>query len=218
MKLTVITHTSGKRPDLLARCVQSVERALPEGAEHRIIHTNTYEQWVRSRLEAVLESEVACYVDDDDEIHPEALRECLPLMRPDLGIVCTNEVSRFVNGTEIVSSNTKTYTGVSLSPREVHHLCLINSKFVAPDIRTILDTNELVGVDWLVKASATLSGGGIHVPMPGYYWTMHSPDSNIVRTRMRYLDRIPGLQEHIANWGYVQKGIIPRVYTPSCPR
>ena len=201
MTLTVITHTQGKRPELMRRCQSSVEAALPPGATHKIIHTDTYEAWAESRVRSVMESDIACFVDDDDEIDPMVLRHCLAALEGnDLGVACSNEITVMFDGRKQMPQRIKTYEAIYQSPREVHHLCMIRGKHVDPRIVDDLKALDGIGADWLVKASAALTAGAIHVPHDGYFWHVNTPDSDIMRVRMRYMHTMPKLRAILSRY------------------
>lgn len=214
-KLRVITHTQGKRPDLLDRCIKSVQQALPSGAEHVIIHTSSYLEWAESRVDSIISSELACFVDDDDEIHPDSLRLCLEALQgTNLGVACTNEVVVISDGHEQRIDKKKTYQGVASSPREVHHLCVIRGEAVDPNIKQEIRRLGGMGVDWLIKASACLQHGDVHVPIDGYRWYM-SADSDMVRIRPKYNFMMPKILELTSQWagrtGYLKTYNIPQL-------
>lgn len=173
MSLTVVTHTQHSRPDYLKQCIESVERALPSGAKHKIVYCPNYQTWGRARLDAVLSDEFVAFV-DDDLVAPQAIKACLEALEATgAGIACTNEVLIDQHGAVMLRVDArKNYMGVSSHPRTLHHLCLFRSSAVDP---RALDFHYQYGhgIDWLMKASAALQHGAIHVPIDGYYWRQH---------------------------------------------
>lgn len=186
--LTVVTHTQGNRPELLERCKASVAAALPPGAEHIVIPC--HENWGEARLAAMRMNEFVTFVDDDDTIHPMTLKYCLDAIQThDAGLACTNEATVDINGTIMHEhKKAKFYGAIPVSPRTVHQLCLIRTKWVDP---RALDLHNKygMGVDWFIKASAALQGNAVHVPITGYYWTQHA-DSMTGRRGTAFHDKI----------------------------
>lgn len=172
MSLTVVTHTRGDRMEMLNRCKASVAAALPPGGKHVIVPC--YHDWAEARLAAMKLDEFVAFVDDDDTVHPDALRHCLAAIQEhNAGVACTNEATVRLDGSIIHEHRkVKVYPAVLLSPRTLHHLCLIRTECVGEQALEIHHKYGM-GVDWFIKAGAAFTGGAVHVPMTGYYWTQH---------------------------------------------
>jgi hypothetical protein len=171
--LTVITHTRFKNPLLLERCKLSVAAALPEGAQHLIIPC--FENFAQARFDASQLSEYVAFVDDDDFVAPDAIRQCLTALKATgASIAFTNEATVNIHGDVLYTNQaSRAYQHVSEHPRAIHHLSVMNSTFISPKTLEINDQFG-AGICWFIKASAALTGSAIHVPMQGYYWTRHA--------------------------------------------
>lgn len=212
--ITVVTHTNNKRPRLLERTVNSVQEALRPGVTHKIVEC--YQDWPQARLTSLELDDYVVFVDDDDTIHSEAFNICLQCLRdyPGIGLVVTNEVEVDLSGNALkYVSGKRTYSGISHHPRVAHQMCVINSRYVSPEV---LDLHNLfdVGIDWSIKASAALRGGAVHIPFYAYRWTQH-PNTMFSTEREKFVQAIPVLgQEFRRRWGLPRDNKIPVWHLP----
>lgn len=191
--LTVVTLTRNERPELLARCKESVRAAMPPGGTHCVIEC--LDDFANARFAASQLDEFVAFVDDDDTIHPESLRLCLSALRSTgVGLAVTNEIMVDIQGKMIQHfRGEKRYGAISVHPRTVHHLCMFRSGAV--DRKALdLDSQFGIGIDWFIKASAALQYGAVHVPIDGYSWTQHEHtmthmDNPIYNANIRQMGR-----------------------------
>ncbi len=172
MGLTVVTHTYYRDRDLLKRTCESVEKALPAGATHKVIPC--YDNWYRARFDAVMSDDFVVFVDDDDTIDEGGLSMAYDLAKKyQPGVICTDENEVRLDGTVIRKCQTiKSYKGAMAHPRLCHHLCLINRDYVSEDVIKLHQKYDK-GIDWFMKTSAAVKGTGIHLATYSYNWTVH---------------------------------------------
>lgn len=208
--LSVITHSSGDRPAFLERCKTSVNAGLKPGMIHRVIPG--FSSWSQRYLDSQCDEFVA-FVDDDDTIHPEALDRCLKaIIATGAGVAFTDEMLVKPDLSVIqASTGLKKYDAVRVLPRAIHHLTVMRSSAIDP---RCVDLHEKIGcgIDWFMNASAALVHGAVHVPMYGYYWTIHesshtAKDAEFFRKNMRLMtNNIEALwgkrRGHIPVWKY----------------
>lgn len=218
--LTVITHTRRQNVPQLERAVRSIEAALPPGAEHRIIEASTYDIWRTRRWTDLITSEYTAIVDDDDEIHPDALRLCYQaIQQHQVGVVFTDEVEVSATGQmRNAITGQRNYKDCIDNPRSIHHLCVFRSECIDHDMDSALRQTKGIGVDWMIKASAALTGGALHIPIPGYYWYQQTPTDEQKRETERILYRTQSNRELIKRvarqrWGG-RSGMIPQLTPP----
>lgn len=208
--LSVITHTKLERPELLERCKASVAAALPEGAQHLVIHCPDRETWVNRRLLDAKAHDLIAFVDDDDYIHPDALKRCLAAMQQTgLGAACTDEVTVHLDGKVIANVlGKKGYYESTIHPRVIHHLCVMKGSLI--DERVVEFHNRFgVGIDWFIRESVVLRHGCVHVPIGGYFWT-HHPGQHTVHTRVKYSTSMREMQALIrSTWFGPFNGPLP---------
>lgn len=183
--LTVVTHTRNDRSLLLSRAAASVEAGLVSGIKHRIIECT--DEWGAARLAATQLDEYVAFVDDDDTVEPNALALCLHVaQQTGAGIIVTDETQVDLEGKVLRQvQGKKTYSGMCVHPRVAHHLCLIRADAVDPRALDLHRKYGNVGVDWAIKTSAAIRGGGVYVPIFGYNWTQH-PDTMNQREKLRF--------------------------------
>jgi hypothetical protein len=211
--LTVITHTRFNRPEMLERCKLSVAKALPENAIHRVIHCPTSDDWFEKRYTDTIGCDYVAFVDDDDTIDPRSISLCLDAIKSTgAGIAFTNEVT--VNSDLSVighHDSRKKYETIRFLPRGIHHLCVMKSELIDPSVLDMA-RNFKLGIDWFIKASVALSHNAVHVPYPGYFWTVH-PGSYTVNTHKDFVRQIPEMTKKITErWG-ARSGYIDRYTT-----
>ena len=209
MSLSVITHTTFRNLEWLERCKRSVAAGLPPGAVHKIIDCRG-KNWAHRRLYDTLDDEFIAFVDDDDYIAPGALALCLKAIKETgLGTAFTNEVTVKPDETVIRYHNErKRYESIRVLPRAIHHLSVIRTSAI--DIRSLdLHQKFEMGIDWFVRASAALVHGAVHVPINGYYWTIHE-NSTTSLYHNRYIQNMPAMTQLIEGlWGR-RCGYLPR--------
>lgn len=208
--LTVITHTRFDRPEMLERCKLSVSQALPEDAVHRVIHCPTTDDWLENRYTDTIGCDYVAFVDDDDTIDKRSIELCLAALKETgAGIAFTNEVTVHPDLTVIAHHDSrKNYEAVRFLPRAIHHLCVMKADLIDPRVLE-MDREFKIGIDWFIKASVALVHDAVHVPYPGYNWTVH-PGSYSVKTHKDFVQKIPGMSKMITElWG-TRSGYIPR--------
>lgn len=223
--LTVVTHTRlhNPYPELLERCKQSVAAALPPNSQHLVLVNNPIELhgdgadfsefFAHLRWSALQYSKYIAFVDDDDYIHRDSLRLCMDaISQTGAAAAVTNEVVVDVSGKHLSANRyPRYYCGVGMHPRTIHHLTVFNREFVQPAALE-LALQFGVGIDWTMKASVCLTGGAVHVPIDGYYWTQHKHRSTATSTAQdSYADKILPLGNAIKNAFPARFGQIPTV-------
>lgn len=172
--LTVVTHTQFNRPEFLERCKESVAKALPANAEHKIILLDG--NFEHGRYDAFKLDEFVALVDDDDTIHPDSISMCLDaLTSTDSDMAFTNEVVVDEKGNKISAGDRsiRTFYGLSSGPRHAHHLVMIRTSAISPKALE-LGIKYGAGIEWFITVSAAFSRNkAIHVPLDGYNWTIH---------------------------------------------
>lgn len=223
--LTVVTHTRlhNPYPELLERCKQSVAAALPSNSQHIVVFNDSTgmhrdsaqfaEFYANLRYSALQYSQYIAFVDDDDYIHPDSLRTCMDaISQTGTAVAVTNEIMVDVDGKYLSAYRyPRYYCGVANHPRTVHHLTVFNRDFVQP-VALELALQFGAGIEWTMRASACLTGGAVHVPIDGYYWTQHKHRSTTMSTTQHlYADKILPLGNAIKNAFPTRFGRIPTV-------
>ena len=211
-KLTVITHTWTSQNRDISRSVESIQRALPKGASHKIIPCEG--DIVEARWRALCENEVIAFVDDDDWISEDSLTKCmLALEASGAGLAFTDEVHVEADGSVCKRNDGKRdYGYMTITPMSVHHLCLIRTECVHPEAKILADQYGLA-VEWLMKAYAGLKYGAIHVPIDGYYWFQNpNGHSRTPEWKVHFMKTVPLLRPHLQKWQRF-KGTIPQYET-----
>lgn len=200
MSLTVITHTRYDRPQLLERCIESVARGLPANATHRVIACR--DNWAKARVDAARSDQYVAFVDDDDTIDPTALQICLDALEATgAGIAFTDEATVDIDGNILsVHTGVREYSQQTVSPRAIHHLCVIRGDAVDP--RAIrLHNKHGMGADWFIKTSAAFQRGAVHIPMTGYFWTTGHANMTSSARRLYKTEREKMSESICATWG-----------------
>lgn len=223
-ELTIITHTrlNNPYPELLERCKQSVDAALIPGAQHLVLVNdlpglvgdgNQWVEFAHLRYSALQYSKYIAFVDDDDYIHSDSLKLCMDaLLSSGAGVAVTNEVVVNVDGKQLSANRLpRAYCGVSMHPRTIHHLTIMKSELVSP-VALDLALQFGVGIEWAMKASACLHGGGVHIPIDGAYWTQHTNRPSIMNNERRaYDEKILPMGNAIKKAFPVRQGLLPTV-------
>lgn len=200
--LTVVTHTNPDSGRDITRCVESVRAALLSGMRHVIINCYSEAELMVARWNALQLDEFICFVDDDDHIAPNALSECLTaITEANVGLAFTNEVLVDVSGVILGRNDSvRDYQFVKLSPNAIHHLCVIRTSAVHPQVKAIADHFGF-GLEWLMKAYAACQHGAVHVPIDGYYWVQHAAaHHNTPSWQTAFSTRINQVTPYIAGW------------------
>ena len=178
--LAVVTFTRYQNPDYMEQMFQSIGK-LPAGAVHHFIYCepHNYEQ---KRWECLSLADYVCFVDDDDVVINDSINKCWAecLHEPEAGVVFTAQ--QFISAhnhiieDEVMGSHgcaSVTYEDVTKHSQAIHHLAIIRSAAVHPrclDLALIAQS----GIDWLMKGSAAVSHGALHLPFYGYQWRQHT--------------------------------------------
>ena len=171
--LHVVTHTNPFSCRDLRPTIQSVADALPRGGVHHIIPCSG--NLMEARWEALNLGPHVCFVDDDDTIHKDALVRGMMAfgIYKNAGLVFTDEVHVNPDGSPIHHNRgQRFYKEIELTATRIHHLAIIRTDAVNPGAFKMAEDNHLA-VEWLIKATAALEHGAVHVPMDGYFWTQH---------------------------------------------
>jgi hypothetical protein len=128
------------------------------------------------------------------------------------GAAVTNEVMVDVDGKHLSANRyPRYYCGVGMHPRNIHHLTVFKRDFVQP-VALELALQFGAGIEWTMKASACLTGGAVHVPIDGYYWTQHeSRPGAQPNLRQQHANKILPLGNAIKNAFPSRFGRIPTV-------
>lgn len=220
IELTVVTHTrkNNPYPELLDRCKQSVALALPPNSQHLVL-TNDLDggQYKKAkafsqlRYDCLKYSKYIAFVDDDDYIHPSGLSSCLnALSLTGAGVAVTNEVAVDVSGKELFANRgRRLYSNVCVAPGTIHHLTVLSSDAVSP-LALELALQFGTGIEWAMKSSACLIGGGVHIPIDGAYWTQHTNGG--IDDRIRNYGRIIlPMGEYMKKVLPTRKGLLPTI-------
>lgn len=206
--LTVVTHTQFQRPELLERCKTSVAAALPPHCYHAVIECNG--DWAQARYDAMQLDEFVAFVDDDDTIHPDALRLCLDAIQNfNCGLAVTDQAMVDLEGNVIRNLvGPKSYRGITLHPRTAHHLCVIRTAVID---RGPLELHQQfgLGIDWFLKGCAALGHGAVHVPMIGYQWTQH-PESMTSSSHLAFNASMASMGQALAARYPRQDSVLPK--------
>lgn len=170
MDVLVVTLTQHRRPAWLAEARASV----PAGIQHRIATASA--DFQADRWELAHAAEYVAWLDDDDRLVAGGLEHCLEVLDADrsLGVVFTHEARIDEHGARTAEDfGARTYRDVAMHPRGLHHLAVVRRGALNPSI--IGHAQRIgCGIDWLMRASAALQWGAVHVPVLGYEWRDHS--------------------------------------------
>jgi hypothetical protein len=90
----------------------------------------------------------------------------------------------------------RTLRDIGMHPRSAHHLAVFR-RDVVPDEVFGVAKREGIGLDWLMRASAAMLGGAVHVPMVGYHWRRHGTQFSKVTHAEPYARAIPALRRYL---------------------
>lgn len=174
MTLAVVTLTTGDRPALLERCINSVKSQLPESSAHFIIEVDGLEKYIKARIDSLKLGKYYAIVDDDDIVVNNSLNLCLDaIQKYNTGVAFTDEALVNIRG-DIISkrTGTRTYEEIFNNPHRVHHLSVVESTAVDED--SAMTVNKSYIIDGWMRFSAIKNKGAVHVPIIGYHWTQHT--------------------------------------------
>lgn len=200
--LTIATVTNFQRPKALQLTIKSVEAALVPGVTHKIFDGSN--DFMRAHYNARMCDDYVAIVDDDDTISPDAIVILLAAIAafPGYGAYCSDEKRVDTAGVVLLDTAKiiRTYSAVLSSPRNIHHLCATNRRYV--DSRA-LDIHDEFGFGgcWVLKAGAAVTGGMIHIPHQLYNWT-DTPNSLSKMDADKYESRLPQVTKRLKQiWG-----------------
>ncbi len=175
--LAVITFSMPDRVQELERCKASVQRAI-EGldAVHVILPAVKPAQFMQARLDSFkLGYEFIAIVDDDDLVHPDAIRQCLfALEASAAGVAFTDERLVRPDGSVLAErTGARKYEDLFSTPWRFHHLTVYRCSAL-PKIELGKVAEKVGGIEWLTIAGCALTNGAVHIPQIGYDWTMHA--------------------------------------------
>ena len=174
--LTLVTHTQGSRPELLSRCIESVEKQLIPGVRHVVIQT---EEILKARWEAKELDEYIAFIDDDDIIVADVIAVAVAAINKHKPGLVFSDQARVDETGKIISASSQRqikYHHIGMHPGVAHHLVVMRTSVLdeADKLhKKYSGTNQHGTLEWLMKGEAAMKGGAVHLPMIGYHWTMH---------------------------------------------
>lgn len=202
--LSVVTHTNINFKRDISRCLQSVRDALPAGATHHVIETDgNYNAFLKLRLDAMKLNDIVVFVDDDDYITGDSLKNCVDALTcTDTGIAFTKEVKVARNGFE-VSTAPAYVSSMCHLPVVVHHMTAIRTKYISKRSEDLIN-NTKVTPEWILKVDAALTAGAIHIPTIGYYWVQSDVQLHRMRERRKlFSNNISSIRQEFKSWIHV---------------
>ena len=176
-RLAVVTHYSEKG-EHFSEMLSSLASAMPDYAEHFLIHCPNSADFVKARWESRLLGDHFVFVDSDDLVINDSIRMCMAVFddRQELGAVFTKQELIDVNGNPLRSRNPINdphYHHLITNVQAMHHLTILRSGAIHEGVlKAVLETG-LPSPDWAMKASAALTHGAQLVPISGYKWRQH---------------------------------------------
>lgn len=196
--ITVLTPTRNLWPAWLEECRASVAASLP-ASRHVVVHCLP-EEYVALRTTPQA-TEYVAWVDDDDRVMPGAIQACVDAMESTgVGVAFTYEARIDQAGDRLgaVDTRRRTLRDVAMHPRGMHHLTVLRSRLIAPEV--IEHAHRIgLGVDWLVRAYLALKHGVVHVPVVGYEWRQHG-EQDSARVADEYAAAMPALRDVTNRW------------------
>lgn len=200
--LTVVTHTDSTNGRDIGRCISTVKDALPPGAEHLIIDTCTsYSEFVKMRRAAMELNDIVVFVDDDDYITKDSLKNCVDaLSATNVGLAFTKEA--VVCGDVIKVGRAPEYiSSISESPIVLHHMTAYRTKYITQRSKNLPDEYWEASPEWILKMDIASTAGAVHIPEVGYYWVQHSTQLHKDKDRKRhYLKCFSKARELLKSW------------------
>lgn len=181
--LAVVTHTNHERQEWFEESKASVERSLASvahlvDAKHHVIYCPSVEELQAYRWKATELADFIVFVDDDDYIIDDALFQCVNALldNPEAAVAFTNE--RYIDSDGNTMENPHpeqrvlTYSDMAFAAQTCHHLCLIRTSMIDKHAKHLSEALGWGG-EWMLKASAGIRRGAIHIDMDGYAWRRH---------------------------------------------
>jgi hypothetical protein len=177
VSLAVVTLTNAARRSVptYAEYLSSVRAALPAGARHVEVECAEPRFLERVRVETLALADWVCWVDDDAVVDNGSLARCWEIASTErVGCVFTDEEYVSHDGSPAGGNLGRkvTYRDIASSPQTVHHLAMFRTRDVDAEALRAGQAAG-IGVEWMVKASAALNAGAVHVPGYGYRWRQH---------------------------------------------
>jgi len=174
---TLITHTLGTRPQMLERCIESVNAALVNcsSAAHEVILVgDDFDKLMQARWhDAKARGGYVAFVDDDDTVSENILTaiETAMQQKPGLGLYYTNQMLVLPDGREVLKEPCRSVEQLQKSPTAIHHLAVMDVSLLTEESLNFA-TRHGVGVEWAMKKECA-QGGICHVPDGTYYYHRH---------------------------------------------
>lgn len=174
LAVVTLSNEQSRGLDVYGQYLASVRASLPRGARHVELECPDYSHLERLRYESLSLADWVVWVDADDVVPNDAIRRCWEVARvAEEGCVFTDE--EYVNWDgEHLGGNlgrTVSYRDLTTTPQAIHHLCMFRTADVDPKAWDVCRTLGCgYGIEWMVKATAALRGGAVHVPGYGYRW------------------------------------------------
>lgn len=199
--ITVVTHHNPNRNIDVTRCIQSVNAALQPGDRHVFIECDgtNYADFAKARFDALKLGDYVCFVDDDDYISEDALaiaRRCI-IDNPGIGLYFTRE-SKVYGGVIIPCKAGDNYECLIKSVTAVHHLSVFNTKYLDEECLNIA-TKANCAIEWILRCRMALKHGAIHIPIDGYYHSLHDQQISLVMPK-HYRQSYSFLKGVFAGW------------------
>jgi len=181
--LAVITHTNNERQQWFGESRDSVVRSMDSVSHlvdpmHHVIYCPTVEDLQGYRWQATELADFIVFVDDDDYIIGDALYQCVNalLENPDKAVAFTNERYIDLEGQTMPNPHPEnrrvSYVDMAMAAQSCHHLCLIRTSMIDLTAKQLSETLGWGG-EWMLKCSAGIRRGALHVPIEGYAWRRH---------------------------------------------
>lgn len=208
--LTIVTHTNNKRPELLQRCCNSVQRAATTGVNHVVI--NCEANFQQARYDSCSLGKYIAFVDDDDTIEHCSLKVLLQAIEnTNSGIINTDEILVSEDGIQSKNTHERSFRSMFSTPTAVHHLTAIRSECVDPAALT-LALQYGSGVEWFMKISAACSGGGVYVPVHCYNWHLfNNSTQQHAAVRNQFAKNFSKIQQTLVNH-WVKPNDLPELF------
>lgn len=210
--LTIITHVNPNRTIDNKRCFESVRNGLANTARHVVLECDAkdYRDFLIARYQSLKFGEWVAFVDDDDYINPLAIQlfeYCINLY-PHSGIIYTNEIIEDDHGRTIRHAG-ETYESLFESASSIHHMCAIRTNAVSSQSLN-LALHAGCGIEWAMKAEASLKYGAIHIPEPLYTTVRRHNERNVCNHGYKYHDNHHLFINKFKEWQHFT-GTIPKM-------
>lgn len=201
---TALTLTQDGRQTLLSECTESIQQTK---AVHII--TNCTGNYALDRIRSIekVRTDFFAFVDDDDTLESDCDQIISAALKQhsDKGVIISDENIMSADGkTKKHFSVRKSYLSAAMSPRNMHHLCLMRVDAIDIDGALEIHSEFGIGIDWCLKASAALRAKAIHVPRPLYNWR-NTPNNMTSKDSHRFLQSMGEIGNRI-----MQRWPVPR--------